>query len=871
MGKARLLIRHWWLAVGVAVVVSMVPSTALAAGDANEAGCDAKSEASPGYRLYLPDCRAYELVTPPYKEGAAVLDELGAVSTDGLRVIAGAGGAFAGAGNFWFAPTRNPDTTAYEFVRGDGGWESTALTPPASEYSHSALMAASAENFETTLWSAQQSGLPYHENIYLRTGPNKTEFNLIGPGTPCNEKGEEILRENELHPNEVLHLVGASGDLTRSLFAITATNPGGHSDVWVGDTTEEPRESLYEYAYTGAGDSEPALVGVKNDEVLHGDHYVDENAKLVSSCGTELGSGGSGVPESGSKRGSAYNAVSSSGEVIFFTALECAGSPAVNELYARIGGASTVKLSEPSKEDCEACNTTTGLDGATFQGASQNGERAFFLTEQGLLPGQAGVNLYEYDLDGPVASAEHPNGKISLVSGGSAEPEVQGVVRVSENGERVYFVAMSALTGADRVAGREPEEAAPVPGADNLYVYEPEPGHPGAYRTVFVATLLRPAEEAILAGEEAVEEQGIRTQANKTYAYEFERAETSLLQKLVKGEIGSERYSELLGEAEQAATEKKRAFIHSTVGTLGPSGTTFEDHSVWQSEDTRPAQATPDGEVLVFPSSARLTPGDTSSVPQLFAYDAGDASLTRISIGRAGPVSGNVDTFHDAPQIPSQPFSEVDLPTAADTGLVLADGGSRIFFTSAAELAPGAEGGAVNVYEHTDGGVYLISGGDDASLNSGAPTVSLVGADPTGQDVFFLSAAELVPQYGDTQASLYDARENGGFPAPVLEPGCLGELCRGASGTAPVGSLPGSADQAGGGNVSALPPGPEAAGPQVTRARLLAKALRLCRAKRARKRRAACEARARGRYGKSSASRAHKSTRATGAKREAGR
>ncbi len=870
MGQAK-LIRQWGLVFSVIAAVLIAPSVALAAGDANQAGCAAKTETSPGYRLYLPDCRAYELVTPPYKEGGVVLDELGAVSTDGSRVIVGAGGAFAGADNLWFSPVRNPGTTTYEFARGADDWQSTALTPPASEYSHSALMAVSAASFETTLWSAQQMGLPYHENIYLRTGPNKSEFNLIGPGTPWNEKGEEILANELLEPTEVLHLVGASRDLSHSLFAIRSSNPAGNSDLWVGDTTELHKESLYEYLYTGAANSEPILVGIKNNEALHGSSHINEHAELISNCGTELGSGGSGEAEAGQK-GSVYNAVSSNGEAIFFTALACSKNtpPEVDELYARIGSQQTVAISEPSKADCEACDTTTGLGSATFEGASQSGEKVFFTTAQELLPGQTGENLYEYDFGGPMAGAGHPDGKISLISGGSSAPEVQGVVRVSENGERVYFVAKSVLTSQPDLSLPAEHQVAEA-GADNLYVYEPEPGHPGSYRTVFVATLLTPGEEVTLTSEEAVEEEAIRKQANRTFAYEVERAEMELFPLFINGEF--EQYFELLVEAEEAATETKRAFIQRTVGARGPSGTLPQDQLVWQTADSRPAQTTPNGDVLVFPSSAKLTLGDTSSVPQLFMYNANAESLTRVSIGQTGPASGNVKTFRDAPQIPIQRFGLVGPPTAADTGLALAAGGSRIFFASAAELAPGAEHNAVNVYEYSDGRVYLISGGGDASLNDGAPSVSLLGADPSGQDAFFLSEAKLVPQYGDTQVALYDARAEGGFPAPVLEPGCLGETCRGASGMAPAGPLPGSAGQAGGGNVSAGPSTPEATGsPTKTRSRLLAKALKGCRSKRARKRRATCEAGVRRRYGKgSSASRAHRSARAAGAKREAGR
>ncbi len=816
--------------------VQVMPAAAMAAGDASEARCGAETEASAGFRTYLPDCRAYELVTPPYKEGGVVLQAVAAISVDGSHVIAGAGGAFAGAGNYWWDGNRNPGAVAYELTRSGAGWQPTVLTPPASQYPHSALMAVSAEDFDTTLWGAAPTNLLFNEDIYLRTSDGS--FLLVGPGTAPGVADDELGLVSE-----ELDFAGASSDLSHSLFQIEASganeraNHGGHSNLWPGDSTKPEAHSLYEYVYAGVPDAEPTLVGVSNDAPLKN----DTEAQLISDCGTELGSGAGG---------SAYNAVSESGESVFFTALECGGSPPVNELYARIAGAATVKISEPSSIDCEACNTTTELESATFQGASQNGEKVLFMTGQRLLAGQEGMNLYEYDLDGPPASTQQPNGKISLVSSGSGDPEVQGVVRVSENGERVYFVAKGVL------APENSEKHVPEQGADNLYVYEPDPAHPNAHHTVFVAKLLttpasklltspEESEESTIKAAEEKEETSIKEQAIATYKYD----EAEIIRRFESGEIEIERALELLEEA----AEQERTFIEHTRGTRGLSGTLTDDESVWQAADRRPAQATRDGNFLVFLSSAALTTGDTSKVPQLFEYNASEESLTRVSIGQGGPFSGSVETFQDAPRIPVQSFTGVDLPTAPQGGLAVSEDGSRVFFTSEAGLALQAERGTTNVYEYREGDVYLVSGGHDASLNGHEPTVALFGIDPSAGDAFFLSAEPLVPQDGETQVALYDAREEGGFPVPTLEPGCTGETCRGPSGTTSQLQLPASVNQAGGDNLAPPASKPETTTPKpLTRAQKLAKALKACRARRNRRLRTGCEARARGRDGEKS-------------------
>ncbi len=799
----------------VFMVAAVAPSTALSAGDANRANCPAETESSPGFRSYMPDCRAYELVTPPYKEGAVLL-EPGAISAGGSQLIVGALGAFSGAGNFWSDPTRNPQGVSYEFARGTAGWQASPLTPTASEYTYSTLLAVSATNLGETLWGAEQTGFRYHEDIYLRTGPGLSGFHRVGPGTPRDENGGQVLESDEISsPSQELSLAGASHDLTHSLYEIESSPTAflqrvGKSDLWDGDTTEPAQDSLYEYVYTGAEDREPVLVGVRNRGPLDGSPHVDEHAELISQCGIELGD-----TTRRSVTYSAYNAVSASGEAVFFTAQACGGGPAVDELYARIDGESTVSLSEPvllpAGSECSESEPCHGAEPkpAIFEGASEDGSCVFFLSEQPLVNGapDEGMKLYEERLNVKAAQLEQV---VDVSNEGAAglDPEVQGVVRISEDekgedSDRVYFVAKGVLAGKDRVAGREPEEEGPVPGADNLYVYGPDPGHPGAYRTVFVATLLTPEQEAGLEGEAAAERKGIETQANNTFAVE----ESEIVRRLEAGEFGSglvafEYAFQLIYEAEK----REENFIARTIGLRGPSGTVPEDKSVWAMADDRPVQTTPDGGYLVFPSSAKLTPLDSSGVPQLFEYSADGESLTRVSIGAAGPASGNVATFQDSPQITVQNFSLADLPTTAQTGRAITVDGSRVFFTSAAGLAPQAKEGATNVYEYSEGQVYLVSGGTDASTAVEArPTVRLVGVDPSAQNVLFMTASPLVPQQGDTAPAVYDAREEGGFPAPVLEAGCFGEACRGSSAPAPLLQAPASVEQIGGGNA---PPAP---------------------------------------------------------------
>ncbi len=93
-------------------------------------------------------------------------------------------------------------------------------------------------------------------------------------------------------------------------------------------------------------------------------------------------------------------------------------------------------------------------------------------------------------------------------------------------------------------------------------------------------------------------------------------------------------------------------------------------------------------------------------------------------------------------------------------------------------------------------------------------TVQLLGASETGSNVFFSTADALVAQDTDNGLDIYDARVDGGFPAPVAPPECSGDECQGPLASAPVLLSPGSELQAGGGNVK-----PATSAPATTKAK----------------------------------------------------
>jgi hypothetical protein len=280
-----------------------------------------------------------------------------------------------------------------------------------------------------------------------------------------------------------------------------------------------------------------------------------------------------------------------------------------------------------------------------------------------------------------------------------------------------------------------------------------------------------------------------------------------------------------------------------------------EDSRDWAASDfDRAAQATPDGRFLVFQSVADLTPGDVSSQPQIFEYDASQEKLVRVSVGATGYADGLASADAHGALIVGQTYAGRARPAESSTNLAVSDDGSRVVFQSVGALAPGAEvaaaAGASSVYEYrssgsiANGNVYLISDGKDIVM----PGAGLSGVSASGGDVFFWTADPLLAQDTDSQFDLYDARVDGGFPAPVA-PVCEGQACQGALPGSPSFGVVGSSSAPGGGD---LPPSSQGSVVKpkarvLTRAQKLAVALRACRQK-PRRKRGLCEAQARRRY-----------------------
>jgi len=752
----------------------------------------------------LPDNRAYEMVTPTRKNGALIGDVsfLGlppSIAADGSRVIAPAIQCFANSGSC-DATQGDGIGSPYEFARTSGGWTTTALVPPASQYTQSTTWAYNASTGAALFSMPTPPPLGEGEDdLYVREPGGS--FRDIGPNTPpaAGIRGPVGGKTSDLEQV-------ATADFSH--FAWDAPEP------WPPFEESPGGQRVYEYA--GVGNARPLQVGVSGGR---------ESSSLISECDTTLGPPGGFPP----------GIMSGDGRTVFFTAFACESGTGENTgkkvpadiVYARVDGeladAHTVAISEPSPSECGegsqaaevACRSAEPAN-AGFVGASTDGSKAFFLATQqltdqaseddsgdnaaagngcGRTSGPNGCNLYEYDFANPERE------KLVDVSSGDVSgkgPQVQGVMALSPDGSHVYFIAKGILSTAPNDRGQTAQV-----GADNLYVFERDATFP-AGRVTFIAGL--PTSDV----QEWAEEPG--RPANVTPDGRF-------LVFVSHGDLTADDTS--ASGAQQVFRYDAQSGQLNRV-SIGNDG--FDDNG------------------------NRSTP-----TPCNAANDCSEeARLARAArTGRSDPSMSNDGSrvFFESP---------VGLaPHALDDVEIGGEPGEPAYAENVYEWE--REGVGSCPLGRASGCVFLLSDGRDVSVNFGGvsvctiASVCLLGADEKGTNVFFATSDQLVPADTNTELDYYDARvcePQSGNPcieaSPSPSPPCLGEACHGIPPATPGTPAAPSTTFEGQGNVLVSPPKAKTA--EQIRVEKLAKALKKCRKDKSKSRRRACEKQARRRY-----------------------
>jgi hypothetical protein len=223
----------------------------------------------------------------------------------------------------------------------------------------------------------------------------------------------------------------------------------------------------------------------------------------------------------------------------------------------------------------------------------------------------------------------------------------------------------------------------------------------------------------------------------------------------------------------------------------------------------RTAKPTPDGHSLVFVSEAPLTRYDSKGVPEVYVYDADSGRLVCASCQPSEAAPTKVVPSAGSMLPSGSPFGGAPFQHRW-----ISDDGSRVFFDSLEALVGGDTNGVQDVYEwereganscqvklpaRQDGGcVSLLSGGTSIDRSY------LLDASASGDDVFVITRAQLVPQDQGETYELYDVRV--GAVQRLAEPACTGTGCQGLPSAPPLFATPSSATFNGVGNFLPTPP-----------------------------------------------------------------
>lgn len=322
-----------------------------------------------------------------------------------------------------------------------------------------------------------------------------------------------------------------------------------------------------------------------------------------------------------------------------------------------------------------------------------------------------------------------------------------------------------------------------------------------------------------------------------------------------------------------------------------------EDRPDWSGNlDKTPTRVSPNGEYVAFMSERSLTHYDNIDVSggqpdeEVYLYKAptADAPSGRLVCVSCNPTGERPSGVFD-PTTAENPkgllidtqriwnsagrwlagvvpgWTGMALRSARYQSRYLSDSG-RMFFESSDSLVPQATNGLMDVFEYepegvgdcassssnfsetTQGCLGLISSGSSGEESA------FLDASENGEDAFLLTSARLVSGDQDTAFDVYDAHLcSDAVPCPpeiVSSPPCeTADSCRDAPLLqSPVFEAPASATFSGPGNLTPPTPVPPAKPKTLTKAQLLAKALKACRKKHSTHKRLACEKQAHKRY-----------------------
>lgn len=436
------------------VVFAVLIAAGAAAPASSLAACPNEAIREQQGSTYLPECRAYEMVSP--LGSAPTVTDAHVAALDGER--------FLYASNYPY-PGEKSDSIDLVSRRGESGWSTEPVTPPQGGINSTDLFACAPFVFPSAEITAGVLSDGVEEASAEGTRYCEGDVPELVSGEPRGVKNL-FLQSQFGGSYQLLDMPPAGVTAANAEFEDATPNL---SHILFSDNSrlipEAPAgtTNLYEWA-NGA----VHMVTVLPNKTIVGGTLADGTIPAQ-----EMPNG----VDTHNEDAYSEHAVSEDGETVFFYA--------GGKLYARENASQEqatrgeCSAAEPSKactvEVDRAAAGALGTSGdGVFVAANAAGTRVFFLDERALVAGSTAFagkpDLYEYDLSTRTLT--------DLTLSPTSQTEMRGVLGISEDGSYVYFVADGALTG-EQVNEYGAEARA---GQPNLYLQ-----HAGT--TTYVATL----------------------------------------------------------------------------------------------------------------------------------------------------------------------------------------------------------------------------------------------------------------------------------------------------------------------------------------------------------------------------------------------
>jgi Tol biopolymer transport system component len=492
---------------------------------------------------FLPECRAYEMVTPPFKQG---FEPQKPQYSDGAVAYYSTGSfdgnAYGGLGNQYVAR------------RSETGWNTIAMNPPGEPWVFGVEGEGSRDgrtsDFRSVMW-------------WMRP---RTE----GPGE----------RDVDHRDRNGLYVRRPDGT-----FSLVAPNPGTSTPETYATTPDLSHVVVGGACFGGVC---PPMYEVGGDQVLRPIGVDNTGAPLGSPC---------------------VQGISVDGRVVFFGTGDKGGC---FRPRARVDDTTTIEMS--ASQCTRGAGDPGGLCNADANGNpvgfAADGSRAFMTTTQQLVNGDTdeGNDLYACDIPAGTIAPELPVNKCPdlrrLTTGAAGGADVEGVAGrngsgFSPDGSHIYFVAQGVLA-----ANQGANDETAVAGAHNLYLWETDAEHPEGH----IAFLAR-----IENLQDVVDNSTSQTTPDGRY----------LLVTTSDPLVSSGPAADTDGAADVYRYDSQTGeWLRISTDTTGGGG-----NAEIRAEDDFRRALTGDGQTVVFQTAEALSPADTNSVGDVYAWHEGRVSL----------------------------------------------------------------------------------------------------------------------------------------------------------------------------------------------------------------------------------------------------